>query len=64
MGVARNQLTSKLAIWFNERVTTAKGRVRRVATAALARKLVIALWRFVGNDSNLHAHVRSGQNVP
>jgi transposase len=36
-----------LTAWFNERVTIAKGRVRRIAIVALARKLVVALWRFV-----------------
>lgn len=43
----RNQPASRLTAWFKQRVTTAKGRVRRVAIVALARKLVVALWRFV-----------------
>ena len=29
------------------RVGAAKGRVRRIAIVALARKLLVALWRFV-----------------
>lgn len=43
----RNQPTSRLTAWFNERVTIAKGRVRRIAIVALARKLMVALWRFL-----------------
>ena len=43
----RNQPTSRLATWFAERVMTGRGRVRRVAIVALARKLIVALWRFV-----------------
>ena len=43
----RNQPTSRLAAWFNERVAALKGRTKRIAIVALARKLVIALWRFV-----------------
>ncbi|MGA0594586.1 IS110 family transposase [Enterovirga sp. CN4-39] len=43
----RNQPTSRLAAWFNERVAALKGRTRRVAIVAPARKLMIALWRFV-----------------
>ncbi len=43
----RNQPTSKLTAWFKERVTIAKGRVRRIAIVALARKLIVALWRYL-----------------
>lgn len=43
----RNQPTSRLTAWFKERVTTAKGRIKRIAIVALARKLIVALWRFV-----------------
>jgi transposase len=43
----RNQPTSKLTTWFTERVASAGGRVRRIAIVALARKLIVALWRFV-----------------
>ena len=34
-------------IWFRERVGTMGRRVRKVMVVALARKLLIALWRFV-----------------
>jgi transposase len=43
----RHQPTSGLTRWFHARVGDAKGRVRRIAIVALARKLIVALWRFV-----------------
>ena len=43
----RHQPDSRLAAWYRDRVTSAKGRLRRIAIVALARKLVVALWRFV-----------------
>lgn len=43
----RNQPDSKLSRWFHERVGVATGRVRRIAIVALARKLIVALWRFL-----------------
>jgi transposase len=43
----RNQPNSPLSIWFRERVGTAKGRIRRIAIVAMARKLLIALWRYL-----------------
>ncbi|TBR20922.1 MAG: IS110 family transposase, partial [Reyranella sp.] len=32
---------------FRERVGTLQGRTRRIAIVAMARKLLIALWRYV-----------------
>jgi transposase len=43
----RNQPGSALSRWFDERVGQQKGRARRIAIVALARKLVVALWRFL-----------------
>ena len=43
----RNQPDSALAAWFRSRVGSATGRVRRIAIVALARKLLILLWRCV-----------------
>ena len=43
----RHQPDSALSRWFRARVGTVRGRVRRVAIVALARKLLIALWRYV-----------------
>jgi transposase len=43
----RYQPDSALAIWFRERVGTLRGRTRRIAIVAMARKLLIALWRYI-----------------
>ena len=43
----RNQPDSQLSQWFHIRAGDASGRVRRVAIVALARKLIVALWRFL-----------------
>ena len=42
----RYQPDSALSKWFNERTAGSHGRIRRVMIVALARKLLIALWRF------------------
>ena len=43
----RHQPDSALSRWFHERVGSQKGRIKRIAIVALARKLVVALWRFL-----------------
>jgi len=43
----RHQPNSPLSMWFRERVGTGKGRIRRIAIVAVARKLLIALWRYL-----------------
>lgn len=43
----RYQSKSELSLWYYRRVGDLKGRVRRIMIIALARKLVIALWRYV-----------------
>ena len=43
----RYQPASALAAWFRERVGAVKGRVRRIAIVAVARKLLVSLWRYV-----------------
>jgi transposase len=43
----QNQPQSALSRWFQARVGEQRGRVRRIAIVALARKLAIALWRFL-----------------
>jgi transposase len=43
----RHQPGSALAQWFHERAGSSKGRMRRILLVAMARKLMIALWRFV-----------------
>jgi transposase len=41
------QPASELSQWFHKRVGEAKGRMRRTIVVALARKLLIAIWRFL-----------------
>jgi transposase len=43
----RYQPGSALSRWFRERVGDRRGRVRMIAIVAVARKLLIALWRYV-----------------
>ena len=43
----RYQPESGLAQWFRGRVGELQGRTRRIAIIAMARKLLIALWRFI-----------------
>jgi transposase len=43
----RYQPNSALTQWWRKRVGTERGRVRRIAIVALARKLLVALWRYV-----------------
>jgi len=43
----RHQPQSALARWFVERVGTLKGRMRRISIVAVARKLMVALWRYL-----------------
>jgi transposase len=43
----RHQPGSALSQWFQQRVGQSRGRVRRIAIVALARKLLVALWRYV-----------------
>lgn len=42
-----HQPDSALRRWFHERVRDIKGRIRRIAVVALARKLMVALWRYL-----------------
>lgn len=42
----RYQPESELSTWFRQRVGKVQGRTRRIAIVAMARKLLIALWRF------------------
>jgi transposase len=43
----RHQPGSALTRWFHERVGSTKGRLRRIMLVAMARKLIVALWRYV-----------------
>jgi len=43
----RHQPQSALALWFKERVTRNGGRLKKTAIVALARKLLVALCKYV-----------------
>jgi transposase len=43
----RHQPQSALALWFKERVVRNRDRLKKAAIAALARKLLVALWKYV-----------------
>ena len=47
----RHQPGSGLAEWFRQRVGAARGRMRRIMLVAMARKLVVALWRYLAEGS-------------
>jgi transposase len=42
----RHQPKSELSLWFQERVRRNGGRAKKTAIVALARKLLVALWKF------------------
>jgi len=43
----RHQPQSALALWFKERVKRNGGRMKKTTIVALARKLLVALWKYV-----------------
>ena len=43
----RWQPDSALSVWFRARVGAGGGRIRKIMIVALARKLLVALWRYV-----------------
>jgi len=43
----RLQPNSKLSRWYKERFAGGGGRMRRIGIVAMARRLLIALWRYV-----------------
>ena len=43
----RHQPESALTLWFEERVRRNRGRMRKTTIVALARKLLVALWKYV-----------------
>lgn len=42
----RHQPSSALSLWFHERVERNGGRLRKTLIVALARKLLVALWKY------------------
>jgi transposase len=45
----RHQPDSGLARWFHERISRNGGRIKKSTIVALARKLLIALWKYVAS---------------
>jgi len=45
----RYQPASALSCWFRQRVGSKRGRIRRISIVALARKLLIALARYLSH---------------
>ena len=43
----RHQPDSALTVWFNNRVAQNNGRQKKTAIVALARKLLVSLWKYV-----------------
>jgi transposase len=43
----RHQPGSDLSCWFHQRVGDRRGKIRRITIVAVARKLLVALWRYV-----------------
>ena len=43
----RYQPGSRLSCWFKERVARNGGRFKKTMIVALARKLLVALWKYV-----------------
>lgn len=43
----RHQPGSALSRWFHERVGDKRGKIKRIAIVAVARKLLVALWRYL-----------------
>lgn len=43
----RHQPDSALAQWFRERIKVNGGRLKKTTIVALARKLLVALWKYV-----------------
>ena len=49
-GWLRWQPTSELSMWYRRRYATGGARLRRIGIVALARRLLIALWRYVAQN--------------
>ena len=43
----RHQPDSALTCWFQERVRRNGGRLKKMTIVALARKLLVALWKYI-----------------
>jgi transposase len=57
----RHQPQSALALWFKERVSRNGGRMKKTAIVALARKLLVALWKYVTAGVVIEGAVMKGE---
>jgi transposase len=55
----RHQPASALSLWFHERVRQAGGRARKTLIVALARKLLVALWKYAADGVVIEGAVMS-----
>jgi transposase len=46
----RHQPKSEITLWFNEKYAAGSRRHRRIGIVAVARKLLIAFWRYLEHD--------------
>jgi transposase len=64
-GWLRRQPDSALTLWFNRRFAHAGARMRRVGIVALARRLAIAMWRFLQDgEIPLGARLKTAPQEP
>lgn len=45
----RHQPTSTLSYWFKKRIAQNGGRLKKPMIVALARKLLVALWKYMSS---------------
>lgn len=60
----QNQPTSALSLWFHERVQRLGGRLRKTIVVALARKLLVALWRYTTAGVVIEGAVMKAVSAP
>jgi len=56
----RHQPNSALSLWFHERVQRNGGRLKKATIVALARKLLIALWKYATSGVVIEGAVMKG----
>jgi len=60
----QNQPSSALSLWFHERVRRLGGRMRKTTIVALARKLLVALWRYTTAGVVIEGAVMKAVSAP
>lgn len=60
----RNQPQSALALWFKARVASNGGRLKKTLIVALARKLLVALWKYVTAGVVIEGAILTKMRVP